>query len=334
MPPLLQVALRPRSSFKGLALPTLRSKISRIVAASLDRLQHPFVVEPEPRAEVAGSAEQPLHRRHVRLRHLVGIAGGDAEFFGLDQAVMQPGDDVAPHLVAVAGERAERFLADGLRQHEIVGGIGCRGRDRTGERRGVLGHGIAAAAEEGLVHGVDAVEHQRLPVDAVGAAVIAESDFMGGALRDADGGALQVLQLLHAGVFLHDKALAVIEIDRTLAQAERDAAQIGLRRVAVEHIDFAGLQRGKAILGGQRDIAHLGGIAEHGGRERATIVDVESLVIALRIRRGKSGKAGADATDQRAALLDGIERSRRCVDSDATIMPAAKIILFMLLLPP
>ena len=170
----------------------------------------------------------------------------------------------------------------------IVGGIRRRGRDRAGQRGGVLGHGIAAAAEEGLVHGVDAVEHQRLPVDAVGAAVIAERDFVGGALRDADGGALQILQLLHAEVLLHDKALAVIEIDRTLAQAERDAAQIGLRRVAVEHVDLAGLQRGEAVLRGQRDVAHLGWIAEHAGGERAAIVDVEALVIALRVRRRRS----------------------------------------------
>ncbi len=168
---------------------------------------------------------------------------------------MQPGDDVAPGLVAVAGERAERLLADGLRQHDVVGRIGRRGRDRAGQRGGILGHGIAAAAEEGLVHGVGAVEHQRLPVDAVGAAVIAERDFVGGALGDADGRALEVLHLLDAEVLLHDKALAVVEIDRALAQAERDAAQIGLRRVAVEHVDLAGLQRGEAVLRGQRHVS-------------------------------------------------------------------------------
>ena len=134
---------------------------------------------------------------------------------------------------------------------------------------------------------------------------------MGGSLCDADGGAVQALQVLYAGVFLHDKTLAVVEIDRALPQAERDAAQIGLRRIAIEHVDLAGLQRGEAVLRGERDIANLAGVAEHAGSEGAAVIDVEPLVIALRIRRGESGKARADAAHQRAALLDRIQRCRR-----------------------
>ena len=51
---------------------------------------------------------------------------------------------------------------------------------------------------------------------------------------------------------------------------------------AVKHIDLARLQRGEAVLRGERDIAHLARIAEHAGGERAAIVDIESLEIALR----------------------------------------------------
>ena len=225
---------------------------------------------------------------------------------------MQPGDDVAPDLVAVPRERTERLLADGDRQHEVVGRIGRRGRDRACKRRSVLGHGVAAAAEEGLLHGVGTVEHQRLPVDAVGAAIVAERHLMRGALRHADGRALQILQLLDAGVLLHDETLAVVEIDRALPQTKRRAAQEGLGRVAIEHVDLARLQRGEAVLRGERDIAHLAGIAEHAGSERLAVVDVEALEVALRVRRGKPGKAGRDAAHQRAALLDRIQCRGLC----------------------
>src|SRR6185312_523264 len=114
-----------------------------VIAGRLERLLHPFVVEPEPRAEIAGYAEQALHGRRARLRHLVDIGLRHAEFLGFDQAVVQPGDDVAPDLVAIAGERTERLLADGDWQHEIIGRIWRRGGNRAGERGSVLGHGIA-----------------------------------------------------------------------------------------------------------------------------------------------------------------------------------------------
>src|SRR5581483_6542524 len=114
-------------------------------------------------------------------------------------------------------------------------------------------------------------------------------------------------ELLDAGVLLHDETLAVVEIDRALPQPERRAAQKSLRRVAIEHVDLTRLQRRKTVLRGERDIAYLAGIAEHAGGERLAIVDVEPLEIALRVRRGKPGKAGRDAAHQCAALLDRIQ---------------------------
>src|SRR5262249_40115649 len=152
------------------------------------------------------------------------------------------------------------------------------------------------------VHGVDAVEDQWLPVDIVGAAVIAERHLMGRALRDADGCAVEALQILHAGVLTDHKPLAVIEIDWSLAQAERYAPQIGLRGIAVEHVDLARLQGGKAILRGQRYVAHLVGITEDACSQGPAIIDVEPLEIALRIRCREAGESGAHAAYQRAAL--------------------------------
>src|SRR5215831_11253378 len=85
-----------------------------IIAADLDGLRQPFVVQAEPRAELAGRPEQALDGRRARLGHLIDIGLRDAELLGLDQAVMQPGDDVGPYFIAIARERSERLLADGL----------------------------------------------------------------------------------------------------------------------------------------------------------------------------------------------------------------------------
>src|SRR5205085_10381948 len=94
-----------------------------VIAAGLDRLQHPFVVEAEPRSEIAGGTEQALNGGCAGFCHFVGIGSGHAELFGLDEAVMKPGDDVGPYLVAVARERSERLLSDRLRPLDVIGGI-------------------------------------------------------------------------------------------------------------------------------------------------------------------------------------------------------------------
>src|SRR5450631_1809954 len=284
-----------------------------VVTARLDGLHHPLVVEAKARSEFSGAAEQSLDRRYAGgFSHFVRIGRGHAEFFCLDEAVVKPGDDVGPHLVAIARERPERFLADRQRQDEVVGSVRRRRRNRTGERGGVLGHGVTTPAEKRLIHGVNAIEHQRFPFDPVGATVIAERHLMGRSLRDANGGAIQPLQILHAAVAPDHKTLAVIEIDRPLPQPEGYAAQKSLRRIAIEHVDLARLQRGEPVLRRECDITYLIGVTENPRCQRTAVVDVESLVIALGVWSGESGKARADAAHQRAALLDRVERSGGC----------------------
>src|SRR5690242_6549859 len=104
--------IEPALELQGTGLADIALEDLAVIAGRLDHQLHPFVVEPEPRAEVAGGAEQTLHGRRLRLRHLVDIGLRNAELFGLDQAVMQPGDDVAPDFVAVTREGTERLLAD------------------------------------------------------------------------------------------------------------------------------------------------------------------------------------------------------------------------------
>src|SRR3981081_3199420 len=124
-----------------------------------------------------------------------------------------------------------------FRGAQAAGTVG--GGTDAGGGGGVLEQGPPTPAEKRLIHGVNAIEHQRLPFDPVGATVIAECHLVCRSLRDANGGAIQPLQILHAAVAPDDKTLAVIEIDRPLPQAEGYAAQIGLRRIAIEHVDLA-----------------------------------------------------------------------------------------------
>src|SRR5258708_32097254 len=58
-----------------------------VIAAGLDRLQHPLVVEAKPRSEIASRAEQALDRWRRGLCHFVRIGGGDAEVLSFDQTV-------------------------------------------------------------------------------------------------------------------------------------------------------------------------------------------------------------------------------------------------------
>src|ERR1700674_607203 len=92
-----------------------------VVSHRLDRIEHPAIVDTEPRSELAARPEQPLdHRVLAGPGQLLGGRGGRAVLLGLDEAVMHPGHDVGPGFVAVAGEWAERLLADGLAEHQVV----------------------------------------------------------------------------------------------------------------------------------------------------------------------------------------------------------------------
>src|SRR5205807_531592 len=104
-------------------------------AGRLDRVEHPLVVEPEARAELAADAEQALRGGILaRLRLLVRARLGDAELLGFDEPIVNPRDEARPRLVTVAREGAERLLADRLAQHEVVGRVRRGGRDRTRKR--------------------------------------------------------------------------------------------------------------------------------------------------------------------------------------------------------
>jgi hypothetical protein len=166
---------------------------------------------------------------------------------------------------------------------------------------------IATAAEECLVHEVLALIDNRLDGHAAAAEPARHVEFVGRALGDADRGAAQLGQALHVQLLGHHEALAVIEIDAGILQAEPGIALQRDGRVAHQHVDLAGLQRQEALLGGERHVLGLGRIAQHGGGDGIAQVDVEAGPLALAVGQRETAQADIDATNQLAALLDDLE---------------------------
>ena len=82
-----------------------------------------------------------------------------------------------------------------------------------------------------------------------------------------------------------------------------------------QHVDLARLQRGEAVLGGQRDELDLGRIAEDRRGDGAAIVDVEAGPVALGVRQAEAGKVAVGAAIEHAAGLDGVEGLGRCAQT-------------------
>jgi hypothetical protein len=108
-------------------------------------------------------------------------------------------------------------------------------------------------------------------------------EFVGRALGDADRGAAELGQRLHVELLGHHEALAVIEIDAGILQAEPGIALERDGGVAHQHVDLARLQSKKALLGGERHVLGLGRIAQHGGGDGVAEVDVEARPFALAV---------------------------------------------------
>ena len=110
---------------------------------------------------------------------------------------------------------------------------------------------------------------------------------------------------------LHHEALAVIIHDAGEFESERGVAAHRPCRVARQDIDFAGLQRREALLGGQRRELHFLCIVEDRGSHGAAEIDIHAGPVVLLI-----GKTEADQTRVHAALykalgLHIIERAGR-----------------------
>ncbi len=180
------------------------------------------------------------------------------------------------------------------------------------EAGGVGGERVAAAGVVGLDRLVGARERHGLELHLVGAEIVREIELGGGALLHADGGVVELERRIHLQRLAHQEALAVVIVDRREVQAERGVARGGPGGVARQHVDVAGLQRGEAVLRGQRDELHLGRIVEDRGRERAAEIDIEAGPVALRVGQAETAERAVGAAIDHAARLDGVERLGRC----------------------
>src|SRR5262249_11825193 len=81
--------------------------------------------------------------------------------------------------------------------------------------------------------------------------------------------------------------------------------------VAREDIHFARLERGEALLRGERREAYLAGIAQHRRRDRAAEVDVDAAPHALRVGQRETGEPGVHPALHEAFAADRIERRLR-----------------------
>ena len=86
------------------------------------------------------------------------------------------------------------------------------------------------------------------------------------------------------------------EVDGNRAQPERGVPAHGRRGLAHEHVHLAGLECRKALLTGERDKPHLGGITQDGCGDGPADVRVESAPSALTVGLGEACHTGVHPT--------------------------------------
>src|SRR4029450_12624479 len=111
--------------------------------------------------------------------------------------------------------------------------------------------------------------------------VVGEVELGGGAGAYADRSTIELLGALHAELLVHHEALAVVVVDAGEVEAERGVAGQRVGRGAGQHVDFARLQGGEALLRGGWHILDLVGVAEEGRSDGAAGIDVEPRPLAL-----------------------------------------------------
>ncbi|MNT54646.1 hypothetical protein D3C72_1918220 [compost metagenome] len=132
----------------------------------------------------------------------------------------------------------------------------------------------------------------------------------------ADLRAIQFRGAFDAQLARHQEALAVIEDDAGGHDPQARVAAGRDGRVAVQDVDLAGLQRGKALLRTERYEARLLGVAQYGGGQRAAQVRVQAGPAALLVGDRQARRTLADAAHQFAAFLDGVHRAGLCGAGD------------------
>src|SRR5947208_7326113 len=313
-----QSALVPQAVQAALEAERLEVRVEALAVITdlLHDLVGPLVVHAEQRAQVAARAGEALDRRVRAFRLRVDVPRVQAELLGLEHGEQRPLHHVEPAVVAVPHGRSQRLLRDDLGQDYVLVGLRrARGAQRD-EARVVGGERVAAPREVGARHFLQLLDHHRLELHVVGAEVVGEVELGRRPGLQADGGAVQLPRALDVRLFGHHEALAVVVVDADEVEPEAGVPRQGPGGVARKEVHLARLQRGEALLRGERRIAHLGRIAEYGRGDRAAQVDVDAAPHAPGVGLREPGNARAYAALQVALRANGVERglcgSARC----------------------
>ncbi|MNQ77655.1 hypothetical protein D3C85_925390 [compost metagenome] len=281
-----------------------------VVAHLLDDVVGPLLVQPQVGAAAGRDAQDALDVGVGALGLLVHVLGRHAVFFGFDHRRQRPAHDVQPGIVALAHERTQRLLGNDLGQHDVIVGVLQLGDANRSQARRVRRKDVAAAGRERVDHFVEGLDHDGLVAHVVGARPIGQRVLVRGAGLEADRGAVDFLGALHAQRLRHQEALAVIEVDARMDDAQRRVALLRHSGVARQHVHFAGLQRGETLLRIERHHLDLVGVAEDRRGNGAAQVHVQALPLALRIGRRKAREARGRAASHGAALAHDVQRCR------------------------
>jgi hypothetical protein len=166
-------------------------------------------------------------------------------------SVQRPADDVAPFVVAVANERAERLLGDDLGQNDVCRRI-LEGRTRRREAGGVRGVDVAGTGKVLLLGLGVRLDRNRLIAHVVRGEEVGEVQLGRGAGLDADGRAVEFHGGRHAEIARNHEALTVVVVHAHEFEREVDVTREGPGGVPGQHVDFARCERGETGLASGR----------------------------------------------------------------------------------
>ncbi|MNN39058.1 hypothetical protein D3C81_1530820 [compost metagenome] len=161
----------------------------------------------------------------------------------------------------------------------------------------VGGQHVATTGFQRLGAFIGGVESDRGVFQTVAAEVVGNVQLGGGTGLDADGRAIQFFSAFHAQLVVYQEADAVVVSDEAREfQAHARVTGAGHGGVARQNVDFAGLQRGEALLGVQLAELDLGRVAEDSRRYCTAVVSIDTDDLAGGIRNREAWQTIADAT--------------------------------------
>lgn len=243
-----------------------------------DNIGSPILAQPKFSAEVhiRISAEQAAHfGAGVGFLELIHILRGNAKLLSGKGGEHRPLHDVEPLIITLAHHRTKRLLRQRHIENDVIIGIGQHrpARHKTGL---VGGHRITALFGIGGEGAIGILKHGGGVRQIAGCHLIRQVQLGRRALLHTDRRAVQVFELRDIRGFWRHDTLTVVERGRNKIGAVVGVAGERPRRIADKHINLAALQRGEALLGGQRPILDFVDIIEDRCCQRFAVINVET----------------------------------------------------------